>query len=620
MRYNNETVANIMTYLNNEHGGYAELLRAKSELWTGSTGIKFDKDGRAVLGTWTPTLEYGVLSHHFRNVGYFNENCLRYEPHLVAVMLRKKVITERQANTLSAVEGWLYTLIVEGENCRTALSIPTGIEAVTEDIFLAIKMSNEGGVKPYLDVSNGVKAVSYKFMGLLEEADKLWRESSVEGRKVAFYSNLEKIYRKAGHSLASSVALRDAKDKKEYYIRPSVWYQWDSFLNKLGSNRGDEIVLSLNPLDHMVMAGDSNRTEGRAVPDGDPLDHYTSYNPTLFRTCWGVSIRKDLEGITFQREGEYANLRAMVNFGAIYEKATLYIRNSQAPVTINTVDGDTLKLYGVKYRCHSYLVDGKVFCDNMYPSNLLGFKDRVKELIGDSYLDRAEFSRQAEAQGMSRGYRAWQAEALRWNVTNAEAFRDDLENGDELFLDSVAVDTYSEEFFVFKLRGFSRSPRIELGYADAFDMSPLENAGIAEGNGRYIGDCRSCGECLYEDDDYIQLENGNLYCDSECAYNDDYRACERCGEWEHRDNTVENFRTGHHYCSTDCAEYHDVYACEHCGETRDDTVIAIDRFGYDIHFCDDDCAGNEGYHRCETCDDLVHEDRCCPRPDCEEAK
>ena len=618
MRYNYETVSGIMQYLTEEHGGYSELIKAKIDLWESATGLKFDKDGRAVLGKWAPTLGEEELSKHFKNVMNFSASCLSYEPYLVSVMLRKKVITERQAALLSVLAGWLYTLILVGDNCRTALSTPVGFEPTTEDVFFTLRLPNEGGFKPYLDVSNGGKVTSYKFMGLLEEADKLWREGSVEGRKVTFYSNLEKIYRKAGHSLSDSVALRDAKENKEYYIRPSVWYQWDSFLNKLGKAREDDIVLSLNPLDHLVMAGDSNKTDDRVIPEGDPLDYYTSYSPTLFRTCWGVSMHRDSGDVTFRREGEYANLRAMVNFGAIYEKATLYVRNSQAPVTIDTVDGDTLKLYGVKFRCHSYLVDGKVFCDNMYPSNLTGFKDRVKELMRDAYLGRAEFSKKAAAQGLSRGYRDWQAEALRWNVTNAEAFRDDLENGDELFLDSVAVDTYSEEFFVFKLKGFSRSPRIELGYDGAFDMSPLENAGIAGENGRYIGDCHSCGDRLYGDD-YIQLENGNLYCDHDCAENDGYRMCDGCGDWEHIDCMVESHRTGDLYCNTDCAEYHEGHSCEHCGETRDNTVIAIDRYGYEIHFCNDDCAGYEGYYRCETCDDLVHEDSCCPRPDCEEA-
>lgn len=632
------SMTQIREFMKDNYGGYRKLLDSKREHWKNAIGREFDKDGRLILSERKieATIEdYYKATHRGRST-----MCTWFHPAITQELLNRKLITSPQARVLSMYSSWLSQLVTVGAvslGANISASHPVDVtrvennrlphpsealravfgdpetepasepvpEPFAERITLELELEN---LKLYLLIYSGGNApVKVKWLSILEAAQKSWCQYTEYGRIYTVWAELEKYYRKHNLNLSSSRALREAKENRANYGEYSLWVRTDGWLKEMGARKPEQIILSINPLDHYVMAGSGDASSGYNRAPEDLLD--SRYNPTLFRTCWGVSFyekaynpfAKPEQDIAVRREGEYGYPDTLLAFGAVREKGVLYVRNNQLPVKLDMgtdLEPDELELYGVTHRCHAYLVNdlNKVYFDNMYPSILTGLRDQIKDTLGDSYMKREDFIKLSKEQGTVGEHEDDDIYAIKWDVENAEPFYSCSEEDDSIFLDSAAMDLRNEVMYLFREHTICKSVRIKIGYDSGHDLSPLENCGALEGYSKYVGRCRECGEPLYADEDYLNL-GGNYFCGASCAEDSGWGRCCTCDMWVRENDSIFDAYYENHYCSQDCAESNRVHECAHCGTwtSGGGTYEAENRAGY---YCDGDCVANDGIYEC----------------------
>lgn len=618
----------------NYEGGYHGVLGRKISHWHYNTDLQFDEQGRAVIGKHK--IEIGLEDYLAKiKENYSMQGSLQdWSSYITEVLKGRKLINEAQERTLlhrtGASFGALVTTdlrsdetsnrnkyCVYGRNLSDEVSVynmDTYNGLGTEDDYIRdrtaftetypvveLYLALEGG-KLYLQVDNGH---SVKFMSILEEAQKLWESFSTEGRLYKSACDMLKVLRKQGATFSNSQAVRTLTEQKNKYSVSSLWVATDKWLQDVGSPDKD-IILSVNPFDHFMMAGGLN---GGYTPASvvDTSDSGRTYHPTNFRTCWGVeffysSYDKDT---VINAAGEYSAIIPMLAYGCVTTKAVMYVRNSKPPINIK-VDGADLCLSGVEFRAHAFLVDDKIWFDMLYPKVVTGLRTTLKESLGDTYLTKAEFKDISRKQGLVDKYDNYYAigmELLSDDATH-EWFRVYDHYGAN-FLDGVAMDMYKEDAYIFfkdNLR--EKSARIQAGYDYEHDLSPLQKQGILEGG--HTAPCNCCDDLIdLEDGDYYRVDD-EIYCGSECLNDAGYVICERCGEIHSMDDSINPEGNCYYYCSERCAHYEGYMQCDHCQEWyHEDRMLTAETDGGDYYYyCSDECADREGFERCDACGEL----------------
>lgn len=618
----------------NYEGGYLGVLGRKISHWHYNTGLQFDEQGRAVIGTHKIEIGLGDYIAKIKEAAVLQGNLRDWAGCITEVLKGRKLINEAQERTLlhrtGASFGALVSVDLRNEDtpninkycvCGRALSDEISVynpetynglgtkedyirdrEAFTEtyplvELYLLLE---EG--KLYLQVDKGHKV---KFMSILEEAQKMWESFSESGRLYKSACDMLKVLRKQGATFSNSQAVRTLTEQKNKYGASSLWVATDKWLQDAGSPDKD-IILSVNPFDHFMMAGGSS---GGYAPMSvvDNSDGGRSYHPTNFRTCWGVeffysSYDKDT---VINTAGEYSAIIPMLAYGCVTTKAVMYVRNSKPPIDIK-VDGADLRLSGVEFRAHAFLVDDKIWFDMLYPKVVTGLRTTLKESLGDTYLTKAEFKSISRGQGLvdrHDNYFAIGMELLSDDATH-EWFRVYDHYGTN-FLDGVAMDMDKKEAYLFfkdNLR--EKSARIHAGYDDGHDLSPLQKQGILEGGNTAV--CSHCNNQIdLEYDNYYSVDD-EIYCDSECLHEAGYVICDRCGEIHSEDVSIIPEGTSEYYCSERCAHYEGYMQCDYCQEWyHEDRMRTAETDGGDYYYyCSEDCAGREGFECCEACGDL----------------
>ena len=594
-----------------EYGGYASLLTKKIELWSNKTGLSFDGDGRAVIGKLEMPIYlgeyYDKLASSFS--GGIRLGLDMWGGYLTAVLKTRKHITDGQYSTLIDSPAWLYQLvscIASDKEVNTVSKYYEGDSYSTfrefqESVRMELSMLKEDNFKLFLTVGT----TKIKFMSLIEDCQKLWESSSQKGREYVNYRQLEKSLRALGHTLNTSQELRKAKEYKEEYAGHSLWVITDNYQASLSKTQ-DDIILSVNPLDHLVMAGSNNVADNRYTDVTNAGGTGNYYTPTTFRTCWSTMFQyHDRHGDTLiYSNGEYANTQALLAYGALLEKGTMYIRNSNKPIEL-VIDTEVIKLYGVKSRTHAYLIDTKIWFDNMYPKATTGIRTIMQDALGEAYMTKGEFKELACEQcttGTSGNGNS--VYAIDWSPTNLKTALKVWDYNAEPFLDSVATNYDTNEAFIFWVENNrNSSARIDLSYTAGADMSPLYNVGILGTRGE---PCECCGRIVDMDNDYYVVIGDYLFCSPDCAHEDGYVQCADCEDWYYADNGVTT-PAGEYFCGANCAINSGYELCENCsewtrGRNRRETE---NEYGDQIFFCDDECASQAGYNTCFECHDLT---------------
>jgi hypothetical protein len=122
--------------------------------------------------------------------------------------------------------------------------------------------------------------------------------------------------------------------------------------------------------------------------------------------------------------------------------------------------------------------------------------------------------------------------------------------------------------------------------------------------------CDICNERINTDNDYYQMYNSDIYCES-CA-SDNLSSCERCGETMHNDDVYpvnrqyRNYSGSHSYTESYCQSCTERIAtqCERCGEHFHDKdgLIITDSDG--TSYCQS-CVENEGLSICDCCGEFT---------------
>ena len=492
----------------NYEGGYHGVLGRKISHWHYNTDLQFDEQGRAIIGTHK--LEIGLDDYiaKIKEASDLQNRLRDWSGYITEALKGRKLINEAQERTLlhraGASFGALVTVdlrteetsnrnkyCVCGRNLSDEVSVynPETYNGLgTKDDYIrdctaftetyppvVLYLSLEEG-KLYLQVDSGHKV---KFMSILEEAQKLWESFSESGRLYKSACDMLKVLRKQGATFSNSQAVRTLAEQKNTYGASSLWVATDKWLQDVGSPDKD-IILSVNPFDHFMMAGGLN---GGYTPASvvDTSAGGKGYHPTNFRTCWGTEFfysNYDKDTI-INTAGEYSEIIPMLAYGCVTTKAVMYVKNSKPPINIK-VDGADLCLSGVEFRAHAFLVDDKIWFDMLYPKVVTGLRTTLKESLGDTYLTKAEFKDISRKQGLVDRYDSYYATGMELLSDDAthEWFRVYDHYGVN-FLDGVAMDMYKKEAYIFfkdNLR--EKSARIQAGYDDGHDLSPLQKQGI----------------------------------------------------------------------------------------------------------------------------------------------
>lgn len=107
--------------------------------------------------------------------------------------------------------------------------------------------------------------------------------------------------------------------------------------------------------------------------------------------------------------------------------------------------------------------------------------------------------------------------------------------------------------------------------------------------------CANCGAVIEDEEAMITAQDGETFCNEECAKREGYIQCEACGGWT--DYWIET-TDARCFCSKECAEEAGYYKCTDCGDWEPNCV-EVPHQGMVCEYCRE----HGPYHQCADCGD-----------------
>lgn len=354
----------------------ADVINRKKCIWESRTKLKFDVNGRALIGkigkplTFNDFIEYFSGNNSMKNISksfmksfneYLEDNNLQvylYKYKIEKIQIYKNFDKEMLAKSLlnyNNYESILFKKVRKIDN--------------PEDIGLEILLFNK------LRVCSKYGSHNIKFTRVLAEVQKYWEKDNPEYIEV-----VNKIRYREYLSVDEKDKLIQRKLKLE---ENNLYFDQQKIMNKSYLN-GGELWLSINPIDELTASGCKYEDK--------------ECYPTSFNTCIRNKISTVNNELCIESQSNKSNPDEQLLLSKIINKGIIYIKNR------NTIKGENIELLGYKLRANIWLDTNSIFISKFYPLigevqkediyNRLREKAKVKisDIIDDHKLEIQDFN------------------------------------------------------------------------------------------------------------------------------------------------------------------------------------------------------------------------------------